>query len=297
MPFFVIHSEIKFKFEALYDDKYTTSEKYVTNIYIKRGKIERQDFDIGNKRYISDNFAVSFSDDSVILNLNKFGILLLIRKNIVIVDYISEYEHTVCNNLIELIMPYFFLKNGFLILHAASCRYNGKTLLFSADSGTGKTTLLLSFLKNGAEYISDDIVCVFKNGEQYRCVGLDFTFPKANTKTIEMLGIAESSITGTNGINGKSYISIGSNRRRIYTVDCVIFLGPKDIENSIELRDCAEPEKKLLEQTVGVWGVTGMDMIRLLSEWRHFSDTVNVYFMKYKKERAFLDEIMSYFRF
>lgn len=297
LPFFVIYSEIKFNFEPLCYNQRTYFENNVTNIYIKRGKLNYQSFDTTKKKRLSDNFVVLFNDDSVLLNLNKFGILVLIRGDTVVVDYNFVHEHMVYNNLIELIMPYFFLKNGFLILHAASCRYNDKTILFSADSGVGKTTLLLSLLKVGAEYISDDIVCIFKSENQYHCIGLDFTFPKANAKTIEMLGITKNNIISASSINTKSYISIESNFRFFSTVDSVVFLDPVNSQNGIRLREIVNPEKRLLEQTVGIWGLTGFDMIRLLSKWKHFSDVVNVYSMEYKKDSAFLEKVAPYLQF
>lgn len=79
LPFFVIYSEIKFNFEPLCYNQRTYFENNVTNIYIKRGKLNYQSFDTTKKKRLSDNFVVLFNDDSVLLNLNKFGILVLIR--------------------------------------------------------------------------------------------------------------------------------------------------------------------------------------------------------------------------
>lgn len=297
LPLLIINSEINFGFKKNRYNRCKDLEKNATNIYIKKGNVDYLNYNATRENHISDNFVVLFNDESMLLNLNKQGILIYIKDDTVVVDYKDLYEHIVFNNLVELIIPYFYHKKGCLVLHAASCRYNGKTILFTADSGVGKTTLLLSLLKLGAAYISDDIVCILENKNRYQCVGLDFTLPKANANTIKMLGIDSSNIIGASGINTKSFIFLKNNYQISSFVDAVIFLKPVNDKNGIKLRKVNEPEKQLLEQTIGIWGISEIEIIKLLSKWKSFSDVVNVYSIEYTKESAFLEDVVSYLQF
>lgn len=297
LPLLIINSEMKFGFEKKRYNQCKDLDKNATNVYIKKGNVDYLNYNATRKKHISDNFVVLLNDESMLLNLNKQGILIYIKDDTVVVDYKDLYEHIVLNNLVELIIPYYYHKKGGLVLHASSCRYNGKTILFTADSGVGKTTLLLSLLKLGAEYISDDIVCILENNNRYQCFGLDFTLPKANANTIKMLDINSSNIIGASGINAKSFISLKNNYPISSFVDAVIFLKPVNDNNGIKLRKESEPEKQLLEQTIGIWGISKIEIIKLLSKWKSFADAVNVYSMEYTKESSFLDEVVSYLQF
>lgn len=50
----------------------------------------------------------------------------------------------------------------FLPLHASAVLVKGKAVLFSADSGFGKSTLCMGFQSKGYEVISDDVCCFYK---------------------------------------------------------------------------------------------------------------------------------------
>lgn len=75
----------------------------------------------------------------------------------------------------EIGMEAFFLRHGCLILHSSLIRWNGKAILFSAPSGTGKSTQaeLWRIGKNAEILNGDRAVLRQKEGRWYAC-GLPF---------------------------------------------------------------------------------------------------------------------------
>jgi len=60
----------------------------------------------------------------------------------------------------HIILIFVRLFSELLFLHGAAARICGKNILFPAWGGAGKTHLLLSMLRNGYQYIADDIIVV-----------------------------------------------------------------------------------------------------------------------------------------
>jgi hypothetical protein len=54
-----------------------------------------------------------------------------------------------------------------VLIHSSSIQSGGKSYVFPAWGGTGKTNLLLSFLSDGGNYYSDDLTIVSKEGKMY----------------------------------------------------------------------------------------------------------------------------------
>ena len=55
---------------------------------------------------------------------------------------------------------------GFYLLFASGVAVDGRAILFTGDSGVGKSTLCLELIQQGASYIGDDLVLVYQKGEQ-----------------------------------------------------------------------------------------------------------------------------------
>lgn len=66
--------------------------------------------------------------------------------------------------IIEYLLSLKIMKHGGVFCHASAVKYKGEVLLFPAWRHVGKTDLHLSFIKDGAELISDDGVILFKDG-------------------------------------------------------------------------------------------------------------------------------------
>ena len=72
-------------------------------------------------------------------------------------------------NLERTLISVLSMTGDILPLHSALLEYRGQGYLIIGDSGSGKTSLAMMFLKKGAAYISDDITYIDQNGYAYRC--------------------------------------------------------------------------------------------------------------------------------
>ena len=67
---------------------------------------------------------------------------------------------------INLIVQLALLRIGYSFLHGAALLMNGKAVLFPAYPGTGKTTLVAAFVKQGSKLFGDDL-CIIGKGRLY----------------------------------------------------------------------------------------------------------------------------------
>lgn len=66
---------------------------------------------------------------------------------------------------LEAMLNYYLPQHGFVFLHTASFKYEGKVCAIQAFGGVGKTETALEYLLKGATYISDDVALFTKEGE------------------------------------------------------------------------------------------------------------------------------------
>lgn len=67
--------------------------------------------------------------------------------------------------LVLYLLSFKAIKHKGTFFHASAIKYKGRNFLFPAWRHVGKTNLMLSFLRSGAELIADDGVILYKNGE------------------------------------------------------------------------------------------------------------------------------------
>ena len=65
--------------------------------------------------------------------------------------------------LCKRILPAVTAELGALVLHGAAVVIDGRTIIFCAPSGRGKTTLLHALLDSGAAFLTDDVLAVWSN--------------------------------------------------------------------------------------------------------------------------------------
>lgn len=70
-------------------------------------------------------------------------------------------------DIIEPLMLLHILPKGYSFLHASAVTKNNKSLIFTAFSGTGKTNLLVSLLKDGYFFLADELPLISKEGVVY----------------------------------------------------------------------------------------------------------------------------------
>lgn len=55
-----------------------------------------------------------------------------------------------------------------IFLHASAIEYQGKALLFVGKPGSGKSSLVISYIQKGAKLIADDFVCLESDGNSVK---------------------------------------------------------------------------------------------------------------------------------
>lgn len=74
---------------------------------------------------------------------------------------------TLCISILEELLEYLLIRNNATFIHASCVFYKGQCIILHGWRGGGKTSTLLNFLMNGAEYMSDDVVIISKQGNAF----------------------------------------------------------------------------------------------------------------------------------
>jgi len=87
-------------------------------------------------------------------------------------------EHMIKGHTMVLTFGQWAVQNGMLLLHSACVGVNGKGVMLSARGGEGKSTLAVSCLLGGFDFVADDALLVNQQGPLkampiYRTVGLN----------------------------------------------------------------------------------------------------------------------------
>jgi dolichol-phosphate mannosyltransferase len=81
---------------------------------------------------------------------------------------LARSPHVLYTNVIEALLRFQSVSRGFILLHSACLELNGKGLLLSARTDTGKTGTVLRMLRDyGALFLSDDMTILKSNGTAY----------------------------------------------------------------------------------------------------------------------------------
>jgi dolichol-phosphate mannosyltransferase len=85
----------------------------------------------------------------------------------VAVSPILKYSrHVLYTNIIEPILRWTFVRKGYVLLHAACVAFNGKAVLVTARTDTGKTSTILRAVEHySCSFLSDDMTIVGRDGK------------------------------------------------------------------------------------------------------------------------------------
>jgi dolichol-phosphate mannosyltransferase len=101
--------------------------------------------------------------------------------------------HVVYTNLVEPLLRFMLVRRGRVLLHAATVRLDGQTVMLSAETDTGKTTTILRLLQShGGIFYSDDMVVLDADGWVTR-------YPKPLTISAHTVRATPRSRLGTAG--------------------------------------------------------------------------------------------------
>jgi dolichol-phosphate mannosyltransferase len=102
--------------------------------------------------------------------LGRFGFEVTIAHKLcveVAVSPILKYSrHVLYTNVIEPILRWTFVRKGYVLLHAACVAFDGKAVLVTARTDTGKTSTILQAVEHySCSFLSDDMTIVGRDGK------------------------------------------------------------------------------------------------------------------------------------
>jgi dolichol-phosphate mannosyltransferase len=87
----------------------------------------------------------------------------------------ARSPHVLYTNVLEALLRFVAVSHGVMLLHSACLRLNGRGILLSARTDTGKTGTVLRLVRDfGAQFLSDDMTLMSPDGRAY-------TYPKPLT--------------------------------------------------------------------------------------------------------------------
>lgn len=100
---------------------------------------------------------------------------------------IALSTHVLYTNVIEPLLRWTFVQKGFVLLHAACLSFNGRAVLVTAKTDTGKTSTIILIAKQtqNCEFLSDDMTIVSRNGRV-------LSYPKPMTISFHTLNAART---------------------------------------------------------------------------------------------------------
>ena len=107
---------------------------------------------------------------------------------IVVAPLLAKSRHVLYTNVIEAVLRFLLVSKGHVLLHAACVLVDGKAVLISAQTDTGKTSTVIQLVRDhGFEFLSDDMTIISPDGRAH-------CFPKPMTLSSHTM----SSIKGGN---------------------------------------------------------------------------------------------------
>jgi hypothetical protein len=95
----------------------------------------------------------------------NFSIDLGDRINVTVSSLLARSPHVAYTNVIEALLRFALAARGHLLLHSACLDVDGRGVLLSAKTDTGKTGTVLRMLReHGARFLSDDMTIIARDG-------------------------------------------------------------------------------------------------------------------------------------
>ena len=118
-----------------------------------------------------------------------FDINLDYRKaiDVTVSPLIALSPHVLYTNVIEPLLRWTFVQKGYVLIHAACLSFNGKAVLVTAKTDTGKTSTIILTAKNTAncQFLSDDMTILARDGTV-------LSYPKPMTISFHTLNAAKT---------------------------------------------------------------------------------------------------------
>lgn len=127
----------------------------------------KKNWQLSDLTFIGLNTAGYYGQDFYILSNGREDVKVIIpfedigNKQLNIICESGSPDVPGLNHVLNLTM----ISKGFLPLHSTAFRYNGKGALVMGWAKGGKSESLFSFMKNGAQYVSDEVSIVSDDGK------------------------------------------------------------------------------------------------------------------------------------
>ena len=118
---------------------------------------------------LSANFAIKFGDQIKVTTSKS----------------LAHSPHVLYTNVIEALLRFVFVDRGYMLLHAACMDVNGKGLVLSARTDTGKTGTVLKLLRTSeGRFLSDDMTIIDSSGVA-RCFPKPLTISQHTLRAVD----------------------------------------------------------------------------------------------------------------
>ncbi len=178
--------------------------------------------------------------------------------------------------------------------HAASVLLDDELVVFAAESGTGKSTLLAKFIEKGAKLYTDDLLPLRLEINQIRANPMGDGNPKISLNVGRQLSSLCHTISYT-GISDETYYHLfpSLKERASKEVKSIFILQPTDDVQSgkVLVKDLRSDIIPILGNVHFNWGLDMYDKVKLIKKLQYMSKIVSFKAIKYKREMAIVDAL------
>ena len=151
-----VYNRIKSTFDPFESDSVVDIDvEITTNEHVKEPKV---DSILGGP----EEFYANSDDEFVFI---RYGEPVIVSNDFNTIRCSPDAPPDFVRLLVEYQLRLKLLEMGWSLIHASGVRYNGETIVFPAWRHTGKTNTMLTFLQNGASYLSDDRLFIREDGK------------------------------------------------------------------------------------------------------------------------------------
>lgn len=158
---------------------FTGADQFKTDIPYKWSIIRNQD---------REGLFIEFEDhpaiQEVLAHINT-------RQRTIEVSILPQQQQTITfdpffHPLGILLLQYIVHQFGGFVIHASTVEYNNKGYLFSAVSGTGKSTIAELWQQHGATIINDDRLIILPDGDSFRAWNTPMPYYQDRCKSVKL---------------------------------------------------------------------------------------------------------------
>ena len=223
-----------------------------------------QDFSQSDTLFIDDNVYYQSRPGLAFKISNKSDITIYRSKNI---DLEKVWE-----TLIGLPIGYALTISGFSVIHGSAVSLNNITACIIGFSGTGKSTLALSLLRKGCNFISEDL-CIIKDKKIYNLN----TWIKTSKDAVSSLKIkTESELKLENDLRNRSFYKISGIKSSDKSIPNIFYFPVNDNKRSIEKMKKNEAFKFIFSNFYRNENNNALDLNKI----SELSNNIDCYFFK-----------------